>query len=70
MTDLPRRLARRARREAKRAGPLLTAARRDPRSQQARQSIEQARMTVRAKRTSPDDVLDQIVADAIAAGGK
>lgn len=70
MSDLPKRLAGRLRREAKRALPLVTAARQDHRSQQARRSVEQARMALRAKRTSPDEVLDQIVADALAAGDK
>ena len=68
MTELPQRLAGRLRREAKRAAPLVAAIRQDRRSQQARRSIEQARMTVRTKRTSPDEVLDRIVDDAIADG--
>jgi len=60
----------RAKRDLVRLAPLVTAARSDPRSRWVRRRIETVRMRVLNWRDDPDELLDRIVAQAIADGSR
>jgi hypothetical protein len=67
--SVAKRVVGKAKRALSKHAPLMSAARADHRSQKFRKQIEAAHMSLLARQSSPDEVLDHIVEDAIGASG-